>query len=174
MDKLHYSDENDKCYGLAGMAITLAVCDARELLTGMDIDAPAGESVAMAPDFYLRGNPRMPAKYVWTRTLGHFRLAVELVLGNLMCRRYVRDRKGLARETADSLRALVRQDADEHCALETDEAHRLFEEAYDLADRIFRHSGVHDIAHEFAEMIAGRRSLDAVEIFDFLARRGLS
>jgi len=174
LNSLHYTDETDKCYGLAGMAITLAACDSRGLLVGMDLDAPSGDSMAVSQDFFFRGNPRMPAKYVWAQTLESFRLAVELVLGNLMCRSYVHGhRRALERSTADALRAFVRDEGAENCALEADEADSIFDEAYELSDRIFRHSGIHDIAGEFAALMAERRSLDATEIFEFMSRRGL-
>lgn len=168
---IQYKDETDKCYGLAGMAVMLAVGEDHELLVGMDLDGD--ESLVFSHDFFFRGNPLMPAKYVWTQTLAHFRLAVGLMLANMMCRRYVGERRALERELAEAMRSLVRDEAGEQCALEADEADSLFDEAYDLSDRVFRHSGVRDIAREFANLLGSRRHLDASEIFEFMARRGL-
>ena len=39
--KLSYRNENDRCYGAAGMAIGLVVFDGEDMLAGISLDAPA-------------------------------------------------------------------------------------------------------------------------------------
>ena len=43
--KLKYIDENDKCYGITGMAISMVVWDAENVLAAVSLDAPADETV---------------------------------------------------------------------------------------------------------------------------------
>lgn len=64
---LHYADETDRCYGLAGMAISLVVWDAEELLYEIDLDAPAEEALRLSPDFYLALAPKPALKPLGTQ-----------------------------------------------------------------------------------------------------------
>ena len=38
---MKYKDEEDKCYGIAGMAIGIAVCNGEDMLYRLDIDITA-------------------------------------------------------------------------------------------------------------------------------------
>ena len=67
---LHYTDDRDMAYGVAGMTITLVALDGEEYFAGIDLDAPAGEQMLMSHDFGFKGNPRMSAKIVWERRSG--------------------------------------------------------------------------------------------------------
>lgn len=42
MEKLRYTDETDRCYGAAGMAISLVVYDGEEMLSAISLDGPRG------------------------------------------------------------------------------------------------------------------------------------
>ena len=48
---LRYTDEKDKSYGLAGMAISMVVLDGEEYLDGLSIDAPTGEGIELSQEF---------------------------------------------------------------------------------------------------------------------------
>ncbi len=84
---LRYTDERDKSYGIAGMAITLVACDGEHLLAEIHLDAEPGECMVMTHDFGFKGNPRMSAKIVWEQTLKDLRITTSMALGNLACRR---------------------------------------------------------------------------------------
>ena len=58
---MRYRSEEDKCYGVAGMAIGLSVFDAEDLLSEVNIDADGVDCVQFVPDFYYTGSPRVPA-----------------------------------------------------------------------------------------------------------------
>ena len=51
MEKLRYTDETDRCYGAAGMAISLVVYDGEEMLSAISLDGPAGsQTMTLAPE----------------------------------------------------------------------------------------------------------------------------
>lgn len=170
---LSYRNERDKTYGVTGMAITLVALDGEQYLSYINLDAEPSECLEMSHDFAFRGNPRMSAKIVWEQTLKDLRLSTSLALGNLACRRYVLDHDSISRIEAASLRDAMRGDAGEHCGLDSDEADRLFDSCLSYVDRIFSHSGIHNVAHSFASTLTERRSLSANEAIELLASLGL-
>ena len=86
---LRYTDERDKTYGLAGMAITLVAIDGEKYLCEINLDADAGEGIVMTHDYGFKGNPRMSARIIWEQTLAELRMTTSMTLGNIACRRYV-------------------------------------------------------------------------------------
>lgn len=172
IEELKYKDELDKSYGISGMVIALVACDGEDLLSAVSMDAPADESVAMTNDYFFRGNPRISAKIAWNTMIGHFRLSISMLLGNVMCRNYVLRHLPLDRATAGSLREIVRSGASDDCALETDEADAIFERCYHDIDRLFSHQGVHSMAVEFSDVLRKRRSLEAREAIELLNSLG--
>lgn len=171
---LRYSDERDKIYGLAGMAITLVAIDGEKYLCEIRLDAPAGENIVMSHDYGFKGNPRMSARIVWQQTLDDLRMSTSMALGNIACRRYVLGHRGLAGDDIAPVREAVRLDGLEHCGLDGDEADRLFESCLSYVQRIFRHSGVQEVAHTFAGHIGRRRTLSGAEAIEILSSLGLS
>ena len=168
--RLRYTDEKDKSYGLAGMAISMVVLDGEEFLSGMSIDAPVGEGVELSQDFYFIGNPRFSAKIAWNEMLKHLQLSSGMVISNVMCRNYVQHRRKLSSELVESLKEFIREEAKENCSLDDDESDMLFEKSLRYFDRLFSYSRVHDIAHEFADTIVKQRQLSSREIIEQLSQ----
>ncbi len=170
---LRYSDERDKSYGIAGMAITLVALDGLDYLEAVDLDAEPGHTMVMAHSFGLQGNPRMSAKIVWEQTVRELRLTTSMVLGNIACRRRIG--AGVPVKPADttSVREAVRAEASGHCGLDDDEADALFRNCYDYVDRIFRHSALPPVVHGFVDKLAEQRSMSAAELSEILAQLGL-
>ena len=67
MENLKYSDDNDRSYGAAGMAIGLVVYDGEDMLASITLDGDPNDMVSMSPDFYFAGNPGVSAKTAWKR-----------------------------------------------------------------------------------------------------------
>ena len=166
--KLRYTDEKDKSYGLAGMAISMFVLDGEEYLNGMSIDAPVGEGVDLSQDFYFIGNPRLSAKIAWNEILKHFQLSAGMVISNVMCRNYVQHRRKLNSELVDALKAFVREEAKENCSLDEDESDAIFEKSLNYFDRLFSYARVHEIANDFASAIVAQSSMTVQEILEQL------
>lgn len=171
---LRYANERDKIYGLAGMAITLVALDGEKYLSEIRLDAPAGECLVMSHDYGFKGNPRMSARIVWEQTLSDLRMTTSIILGNIVCRRYVLGHCGIAADDLEPVRAAVRSDARDHCDLDDDESDRLFDGCLNYVQRIFRHSGVQEVAHTFAGHIGRRRTLSGSEAIEILSSLGLS
>lgn len=172
-NKLSYSDEKDRSYGISGMAITLVALDGENYLSGVNIDGEPGEYIVMSRDFSFKGNPRMSAKIVWEQTLKDLRLSASMALGNVACRRYVLSGRAMSSSDIGELRKALRQDASEHCGLDSDESDRLFDSCLNYVDRIFRTSGVARVASGFADTLVERRSLTGAEAIEILASFGL-
>lgn len=170
--KFGYKDEQDKSYGLTGMAIAVVALDGEEWLAGISIDAPVGEGVEMSQDFYFNGNPRMSAKTVWNEMLRQYRLSSGMVISNVMCRNYVQHRRKLQPDTVKELRETVREWASERCSLDDDESDMLFDNTMQYFDRLYTYAHVHEAARGFADMLVARRTLTAQEIMEAL--RGLA
>ncbi len=170
---LHYTDSRDKAYGVAGMAITHVALDGEDFFAGIDLDAPAGEHLIMSHDYGVRCNPRMSAKVVWEQTLRELRLTASLALANITCRRYLLAHMSVRPAELDALRDALRHDASVHLDMDGDEADSIFEECRSYADRLFRHHGVADIAHNFAGRLADRHQMSGREALEILASLGL-
>ncbi|MDE6097347.1 MAG: hypothetical protein K2G24_00500 [Muribaculaceae bacterium] len=166
--KLKYRDEQDKTYGLTGMAIALVMADGEDMLVQMSLDAPAGEGMRFSPDFYFRGNPRYSAKLAWNQMLKQISLLTGMLMGNVMCRSYLIDRSRLSDEVIDRIKAIIRSEAVEECSLDNDEVDNLFRSNFNYFDRIFNHQAVASIARSFALELQSRRTLSGKEILDNL------
>lgn len=172
-NRLSYNDERDKTYGITGMAITLVVLDGENYLSHINLDAEADACMEMSHEFGFKGNPRMSAKIIWEQTLRDLRLTASMALGNVTCRRYILEHKGLSDDETRSLREALRQDANDHCGLESDETDRLFDSCLSYVDRIFRTRGVAEIADAFAGELLSRRKMTGSEVAEILAHLGL-
>lgn len=173
INTLGYSNENDKAYGIAGMTVTLVALDGEEYLAGISLDAPAGETMLMSTAYGLKGNPRMSAKILWDQAVRELRLTTSMALGNLVCRRYLVDGTRVKRAETDVLRSAVRTEALDHCELDSDEADNLFDNCLSYVDRLFRHAGVQQVTHSFADHVLERRTMTASEAFELLAQLGM-
>lgn len=166
--KLKYRDERDKTYGLTGMAIALVMSDGEDMLMQVSLDAPAGESFALSPDFYFQGNPRYSAKLAWTQMLRQLSMVTGMLLGNVMCRSYLLDRQRLSDKVIDKLKEIVRDEGAGSCSLENDEIDSLFRRNFNYFDRLFTHQLVASVADAFADDLGRRRTFSAQEVLDHL------
>ena len=170
---LSYTDELDKSYGIAGMAITIVALDAQDLLDRIDIDAEPGHTMQMTAHFGMRGNPRMSAKILWEESVRDLRVTTSMALGHITCRRAVACNAPVASDETERLREAVRYEGARHCDLEEDEADALFEHCNEYVHRIFRHAGLPQIVHAFADRLRKQRSMSTAELVDTLAQFGL-
>ena len=63
-DYFKYTDENDKSYGIAGMAIALLTTDSEDMLASVSLE-PDDNSFEMSGEFFFATSPRMSAKLAW-------------------------------------------------------------------------------------------------------------
>lgn len=167
--KLKYTDENDRCYGATGMAIGVTVCDSEGVISSISLDAPAGEMIEFTSDYYFSGNPRLSAKVAWNHILRHYDVSMNMLLSNLLCRTCVAAGKAPDAETRRALLAAVEEEGRETCSLENDEIERMFNRNYDYLYRVFNHSGVKHLAHDFATHLREHRTMTRAEILEALS-----
>ncbi len=168
MEKLSYTNEDDKCYGATGMAIGIVVFDGEDKLAGVGLDADPGDMMEMHSSFYFSGNPGLSAKSAWAEMRENFSLSVAMMISNVMCRRMVLDRTLVAPEVRQGLQDTVVEEGRDACSLEEDEVRRIFDKEYTYLFRVFNHQGVHRVAHEFADALKRRRHLSRLEVLEEL------
>lgn len=166
--KLQYIDENDKCYGITGMAIGLVIWDAENVLSAVSVDAPADEVVEFTPEFYFAGNPGLSAKVAWNHIVRHFQVSMGMMIGNLLCRSYVLHKEDVDEETRSRLLRYLDEEGRETCSLESDEVERLFNKSYNYLYKVFNHAGVQSVANDFARELSSRRRMSRGEVIEQL------
>lgn len=166
---LYYADETDRCFGLAGMAISLVVWDSEELLRGIDLTAPAEEALQLSPDFYLCQSPKTGAKAVWESAVRHFQLIAAMTVANVTCRHLVRkNRSSINGEIDSDMRRFLNTEGADLCQLEPDEVSRIYNKILVHCSRIFRHPGVSQLAVALSDAIADKKTLGSDVILDML------
>lgn len=165
---LKYTDENDKCYGVTGMAIGIVALDSEELLDSLSLDADSGESVKFTSEYYFSGNPRMSAKIAWNEILRHFQLSTAMMISNLMCRHYVCRHTVITDDLRKAMLEIASAEGRDTCSLDDDEINDMFVKSYNYLHRLFNHNGVQAVAVDFARKLSARRTLTRAEVIDEL------
>lgn len=166
--KFIYADEEDKCYGLAGMAIALNVWDKHTMIRHVSLDLD--EPIAFTPDFFFTANPRFSAKLAWNEMLKEYQLLTGIVLGNVICRKVVRKRERLTNDFMREVYALVENEGREHCQLEPDEITIIFKKTSGYISDLFTDARVASLARQFASDLMERRTMSGNEIADEIDR----
>jgi hypothetical protein len=165
---LKYSNEKDRSYGIAGMAISMVVWNGEEQLSAISIDNPLGEGVELAPEIIFAGNPHFSPRTAWQQQVKKLELSAAMIMGNAMCRAYLNRKRGISSKVNASLKALVRDEARTICSLEDDEIDALYNKTYRYLEQLFSHEGVAGLARELANELTERRRLSAAETLEML------
>jgi len=168
MEKFKYTDDTDRAYGAAGMAIALVVCDGDEILYSIDLDAEPADMLVLSPDFFFAGNQGVSAKAVWTQQVKNFNLGVAMLISNVMCRHMVHSGKEIPADMTRELKALAHDEGAGTCALDADEVDRIFDKSYNYLWRVFSHRGVQAVARDFVTTLSARRTLSHLDILEQL------
>lgn len=163
-----YSNEEDRSYGLAGMAVSVVVWDSEHLLNAVDLDAAAGEGMEMTQEFYFSGNPGLSAKAAWESMVEHFQLSTAMMVSNVMCRRYVHLNAAIDAELRRRMLDYAVEEGRDACSLDDDETLRLFDKCYTYCHRVFNHPGVQQVVRDFASALRTRRRLTRGEVAEEL------
>ncbi len=163
-----YSSEDDKCYGIAGMAVGMVVWDCENLMASISLDSPADESIEFTPDFYFPSNQNLSAKSVWHKTFEQYQLYMGMLISNIVCRNIVLNRSFIGEKVKKQLFSYVEEEGKESCSLDNDEIRRLFDKNYDYIYRLFNHNGVQEIVHGFASRLKQQRKLSRADVIEGL------
>lgn len=164
---MKYKDEEDKCYGIAGMAIGIAVCNGEDMLYRLDIDDETNGYITFTSDYYYSGNPALPAKESWELTLKHFQMTIGMLMANMMCRSLHKKRLTF-HDAKKSLFKTVEEEGKRVCQLEEDEISRLFEDTFNYMERVFDDGSVRTMAKGLATKLHELRTLTNPEIKEIL------
>lgn len=168
-NRLQYQNEDDRAYGLAGMAIALAAMDALGWVADMDLDA-RGPMVEFSHAFYFSTSPSVSPKAVWRRSVENFKITSMMVMANVMSRYYVRMSQSIPPEILGYVRDAMTEEGAVTCSLEADEVTQLFNLAMRDCHRIFSNPRLSPRITEFAGTLGRLRHMSALEVADELHR----
>lgn len=164
---IKYRNEDDKAYGVAGMALGLAVFDVSALSQGIDLDATGFECLQFSPDFFFEGNPLMSAKDSWKNTYSHFQVMMGLSIANAMCRKMLLDHGIIDRK----MRALLLEAACNEgmlaCQLEKEEVEPLFNKYFSHLLGVFSNRAIAEAVSDFVALIQHERTIPRKDVEDF-------
>lgn len=164
---LAYLNEDDKAFGLAGMAISLAALDAMDRVAEISLDSD-GPMVAFSHEYYFPANPAVSVKTNWNNLLQNFYITSAMVLSNVMARSLVRLHTDVPVDLMESIRTEIEEEGRETCALEDDEIENIYNRTASRMRRIFKNPLVHPAVADFARTISRRRTLSGHEVLDEL------
>lgn len=164
---LEYMNEDDKAYGLAGMAISLAALDAIDNIVEVSLDA-IGPMVTFSNEFYFNTSPALSPKATWNQLVRNFYITSSMVISNVMSRSLVRMKQNVPQDLMDTIRQEMAEEAKETCQLEDDEIDNLFEKTRVYMGRIFRNPRIHPAVDDFARTLSLKRIMSGNEIADEL------
>lgn len=167
MFELTYRDEDDRAYGLAGMAISLASLDALDRIDDIFLDAE-GPMVNFNSSYYIGLTPNVSPKSVWNHLLSNLHLTTSLVMSNVMARALVGRGLEPTLETVSAIRDLVREEGSETCGLDQEETDILFERVVNQSRRLFMNPRLHPAVRELAVVLSQKRRLSAMELAEEL------
>lgn len=164
---LTYKNEDDRAYGLAGMAVSLAALDALDRVAGVSLDAE-GPMVSFSHEFYFSGSPSVSPKATWNMLVENFYITASMVVSNVMARSLVRMKREVPDAVIEEVRRAIREEGEDTCALEQDEADAIYRRSATGMRRIFANPRVHPAIDEFARVLSRRREMSGTEIYDEL------
>lgn len=163
---LKYIDDDDRCYGLTGMAMGIVIWDCEELLASINLDADTDEMMEFTPQYYFAGNPRLSARIAWNQLLDHYRLSMGLMMANVLCRRTLHRSEEVDHDTIELMRNYLLDEGRDTCSLDEDEVNAIFNKQYSYLYRLFSHPGVHRVVDDFARELASRRRMTVAEVIE--------
>lgn len=164
---LEYCNEDDRAYGLAGMAISLAALDAIDRVAEISLDR-RDTMVEFSHEYYFTGSPSISPKSTWDNLVQNFHITASMVVSNIMSRAMVRMHRDIPVEILGEVRKEILREGQDSCGLEEDEIDALFNRTLSYSRRIFANPRLHPAINEFARIISRRRTLTGNEIRDEL------
>lgn len=165
--KFAYADDTDKSYGIAGMVISLNIADAEDALDYITLDDDRDTSFSLDSRFTLAPSAPSTAA-VWRRMVDRYRLLINLVVSNIVCRRQVYRRLALEQSLIDEMRELISEEGRTFCSLDNDEIDRLYRHILSDQTRIFSSPRIHDIVRRYSAALLQQRHLSHSEAFELL------
>ena len=164
---LEYSNEDDRAYGLAGMAISLAALDAFDRIAEISLDGDS-TMVEFSNEYYFSGSPSISPKSTWDNLVHNFHITASMVISNVMSRSMVRMHRDVPLDVLGAVHDEILREGRESCGLEDDEIDALFNRTLSYSRRIFANPRLHPAIDEFARVLSRKRTLSGNELRDEL------
>lgn len=166
---LAYQNEDDRAYGLAGMAISLASLNAIDRISAVSLDAD-GPMVAFSHLYYFSGSPSVSPKATWNNLIQNFHITTAMAVANVMARSMVRLGRDVPPEVMSQLHDSIVDEGRDTCSLEDDEIDNLYKRTLAYTRRIFGNPRLHPAIGELVTTLSRRREMSGMEILDELHR----
>lgn len=167
MLSLKYINEDDRAYGLAGMAISLAALDAIDRIADISLDSD-GPMVSFSHEYYFTGSPSISPKSTWNNLVNNFYITSTMVVSNVLARSLVRMGEEVPEKLLETIKKEMEAEGLDSCSLEADEVDRIFNRSMSGMRRIFANRRLYPAIQQFATTLSRRRTLTGNEIFDEL------
>lgn len=164
---LTYRNEDDRAYGLAGMAISLAALNALDRVAEVSLDAD-GPMVEFSNAYYFAGSPSVSPKSTWDRLVQNYHITSAMVLGNVLSRSLVRLHSDVPAEVMAQIKTGIADEGRDTCSLEDDEIQALYERTLRSTRRIFTNPRLHPAIQAFARTLSTRRVMSGRELLEEL------
>ncbi len=164
---LSYKNEEDRTYGLTGMAVALAYMDALDRVASISLDSD-GPMVTFSNEFYYLGSQSASPKAVRRKLTENYQLTSVLAVSNVLSRCYVHEHISPADELLEPLREAIGAEGKETLDLDDDEIEQVFSRVVSYSRRIFGNLRLHPLIDKFAGTIGRRRTLTGREIAEEL------
>lgn len=164
---LEYTNEDDRAYGLAGMAISLAALDAIDNIVEFSLDAD-GPMVTFSNSFYFTSAPAVSPKAVWENLMRNFHITASMVISNVMARSIVRLHEDVPLDVISKIEDEIKAEGRETCGLDDDEVENFFNKTFVQQRRIYLNPRLAPAIDELARVFSTRRRLSGLELRDEL------
>lgn len=166
---IKYVDDDDKCYGVAGMIIALTIKNKEYHIESVSVDRPDIDSISFYPDYDYTVNQRLSAKSAWRTSVEHFEIACSVLIANILCRDLIYRRNGGDNGKLQAVFELISQEGIEIYQLERDECKYLFNTNYHQLIRAFSHPAVAEIVVTLYSILKDKRTIYRSELLDVLS-----
>ena len=165
---MKYSDEDDNCYGVTGMAFGLTIWYAEDAFTHISIDADGLDCISFTSDYYFSGNPAISPKESWRVIFEHYRVVMGVLIANIMCRKLVREHTGVDEALRKRMLDILLEEGKSSCQLEEDEVENLFNKSFNYLSQLFSNNQIKRLSHDFAHELKARRIMTNHEVAEQL------
>jgi hypothetical protein len=162
---LKYKDEEDRAYGLSGMAVSMYLLDHEKYIDELSLDAEADKGLRFTADFFHLASPSLSAKAVWADNLSRFNLLNGLIISNLLSRAKVRSDERVNSQLYRVLGHMLAEEGKEMCSLDEDEASALYNKNFSYFEDVFDNTAVVATVRDMASQLMQRRTLNADEVY---------
>lgn len=167
---LKYADHDDRCYGIAGMVVSIFMFDGERFIDHVDASACDMDVVSFTPEFNSIFSPKTSVKAVWHAEAQRYRLLLAMVMGNVISRAVSHSRPAIDPVTLQSIIDMLGMESEDVLGLSGEENRELCLETYDQLRRAFSHPTVISLVENLAMRLReGENEMSRDILFEMLS-----